>query len=275
MKSLNSILAVPYGILKRCFFYILAYRIHISAIFFFLLYYNNKRLTTNPLDYPLIISFAFWHFALYLFDRVYDGDLDKESQPNEYVPKKQRKALYIFIAGLVISSFFLYVKTGHPIVYWIILLPITFLYTLPIIGKTRIKNILIVKNVYSAGPIWTLPLYIQAVLVTGDPSKIPTDVLYSIFSLAIYILIGEIFWDIRDKSVDKKYGIATIPNTFGINTAKIIIFLLIVVDFSIKGQIDFNGSGILYCCLLPFTQEKSNRILFHLPPLIALLRFCI
>lgn len=266
--TLAQVLAKP----RKALFFILTYRIHISAIFSFLLFYNNYRLGV-AMNYPLLISFSLWHFALYLFDRVYDGDLDKQSQPEEYVPENQRKFLYGLTVALVLGSLGFYIQTGFNLVYWFILLPITFLYTYPVYGKVRIKNLFIIKNLYSALPIWAMPLLFQAFLLLGS-YDVPDNIMYSIISLAIYIWIGEIYWDIRDTSVDKKYGIATIPNTWGLLVAKILIVAMIVADWLLYG-FNVNGSGIIYLILLPFTRESSDRIIFHLPPLIALTRFII
>lgn len=266
--TISKVLAKP----RKVLFFILTYRIHISAIFSFLLFYNNYRVEA-AMNYPLLISFSLWHFALYLFDRVYDGDLDKQSQPEEYVPENQRKFLYGLTFAMVIASLGFYIQTGFNLVYWFILLPITFLYTYPVYGKTRIKNLFIFKNLYSAIIIWAMPLLFQAALLIGS-YDIPDNIMYSIISLAIYIWIGEIYWDIRDMSVDEKYGIATIPNKWGLLVAKILIVAMIITDWLLYG-FNINGSGLLYLILLPFTKEKSDRIIFHLPPLIALIRFCI
>lgn len=247
------------------------YRGHLSAIFFFLLLYNNRRLSNN-IDYYLIASFTLWHFALFLFDRVYDRKIDALSQPDEYVKDKHAVFLYSVVSILVLSSFVAYYLSGHPHIYWLILLPITFLYPLEVYKGRRIKNLFFIKNLYSAGLIYCLPLLIQAYLVAGETFDLRLLQKQPLVSLFISVMIGEVFWDIRDASVDKKFEIKTIPNILGIRFTKFYILALILIDSFITNSF-FSTSAYIYLILIIFVQEDSNRLIFHLPPLIALIRF--
>ena len=261
-----------YRPVSRLVLNILRYRIHISLIFFFLLFYNNLR-TGAPVNYALCVSFALWHFALFLFDRIYDRDLDKVSQPDEFIPESQAKVLYGFVGLLMAVSFGIYWMTGFALWVWFVLFPITFLYVVPVYKGIRSKNIFLVKNLYSAVLIFALPLALQAMLLSGQ-QPIAQPVFSAIISLGIYVLIGEMFWDIRDMTVDKENGIATIPNTLGLVATKIIILALILFD-AIKTDFSFNLSALIYFILLTFVKEKTDRLIFHLPPLVAIIRFCL
>jgi 4-hydroxybenzoate polyprenyltransferase len=203
-------------------FLFVKYRIHISLIFFFLLTYNNYRVQEN-LNYFLILSFTLWHFALFLFDRIYDREIDKISQPNEYVKSQHTWILYIIVGISLISSFTIYFLSGFDIKYWLVLLPITFLYPLEIYKGYRIKSILLIKNIYSALLIFCLPLLIQLYLISNGNFNF-SEVLHPILSLFIYVMIGEVFWDIRDITADKMHNTQTIPNTFGLKFTKFYVF---------------------------------------------------
>lgn len=257
---------------RRILFLFLTFRIHISLIFFFILLHNDLR-SGHGTNWALIVSFSLWHFALYLFDRVFDAELDRESQPDEYVLKTHRLAAYIAVFASLVLSFAAYILSGAPLIFWMLMLPVTFLYTLPIKDGTRIKNIFVLKNVFSAVVIWAFPLYVQHVILSNNWCP-DMDIVRPILSLAIYVLVGEVFWDIRDLSVDLKHGISTIPNRWGIPVSKIYILLLLTVDSAISGW-SLPFSGALYLVLLPFTKEHSDRLIFHLPPLIALIRFVV
>ncbi|NBX81408.1 MAG: hypothetical protein EBQ94_13730 [Flavobacteriales bacterium] len=257
---------------ENFFYQIVKYRIHISCIFFFLLINNNLRVTKH-VDYSLIFSLTFWHFSLFLFDRVYDREIDKLSQPNEYVKEKYSCFLYVVVFLLIISSLISYLNSGYKIIYWIILLPIVFLYPLRIFGDFRIKQIFLVKNLFSALLIFCFPLILQAILLSNGQVNY-NNLIQPILSLFIYVMIGEVFWDIRDCSIDKQFNIKTIPNTFGIKKTKIYILSLIIID-SILTQTFFSSSAIIYFVLITFIKENSNRLIFHFPPLIALFRFLI
>ena len=193
-------------------YYIVKYRIHISGVFFVLLLANNSRLTARP-NWALIISFTCWHFALYLFDRVYDRALDAQSQPREHVRNGEYKFLYLFTLLLLLLSFVLYYSTGFNILGWLILFPVTFLYTYPLFNR-RAKDIFLVKNLYSALLIWSLPLMIQSWLI-GNGWEAIHKTTQSISWLFLYVMLGEVLWDIRDSSIDKKYGISTTVNSSG------------------------------------------------------------
>jgi 4-hydroxybenzoate polyprenyltransferase len=234
--------------------------------------YNNLRLT-DALNYNLILSFSLWHFALFLFDRIYDRKIDRLAQPDEYVPDYQARVLYITVGLLTMGSLVFYLMSGYYIKYWLFLLPITFLYPLKLYRDKRIKSVFLVKNLYSAVLIYSMPIYMQAFLLNGYST--PGDiVVLPIYSLFVYVMIGEIFWDIRDLSVDKANGTHTLPNTIGVGVTKVILVGMITFDSYNRGW-DFSGSAIIYLTLLSFVKEKTDRLIYHLPPLIALLRFLV
>jgi 4-hydroxybenzoate polyprenyltransferase len=246
------------------------YRIHISLIFFFLLYYNNLR-NTSEINYNLILSFSLWHFSLFLFDRIYDRNIDKISQPEEFVKEQHSMFLYLIVAAGLITSFLIYLRSGFGLIYWLILFPITFLYPLEIYKGYRIKSIFFIKNFYSAFFIFSLPLIIQLHLITNGNFNI-WNAYKPILSLFIYVLIGEVFWDIRDVKADKMSRTITIPNKFGLIPTKLYMIALILTDAFLTNCF-FSTSAIIYLALLIFVKEDTHRLIFHLPPLIALVRF--
>jgi 4-hydroxybenzoate polyprenyltransferase len=256
--------------IQQFLFGFVKYRIHISLIFFFLLLYNNSRYESE-INYSIIFSFTLWHFALFLFDRVYDRKIDKLSQPDEYVKDKHSSFLYFIVGFVLLASLMLYLKSGFRLTYWFILLPITFLYPLKAYKNLRIKSIFFVKNFYSAFFIFCLPLVIQLHLIS-EGSQDYLQILKPILSLLIYVLIGEVFWDIRDTHADKLNGTITIPNKLGLIPTKIYMLALILTDAFFTNQF-FSTSAVIYIILLTFVKEDSHRLIFHLPPLIALIRF--
>lgn len=245
------------------------YRIHLSAVFFLLLLHNNNR-QSEQINILLIASFTFWHFALFLFDRVYDREIDAISQPDEYVKNKNANLLYIIVSLFLIGSFITYSFTEYPLKYWFILLPITFLYPFKIFKEWRFKKVFLVKNLYSAFLIYSLPLMIQSHLISSGSYNLK-ELFLPHLPLFIYVMIGEVFWDIRDKSVDKAYNTKTIPNILGIPFTKLYIFVLILIDAYITDNY-FTYSAYIYFILIIFVRENTNRLVFHLPPLTALLR---
>ena len=252
--------------LRNGMFTFVKYRIHLSIVFVLLLYGNNIKLG-GTVNFQLLISFLLWHFSLFLFDRIYDRKIDKLSQPDEYVKDQYAVKLYILVAVMMLTSFYCYWLSQKPIIYWLYILPITFLYPINLYKTYRVKSILFVKNLYSAIFIYVIPVYIHSLLLSNStPNHI------NLISLGIYVLIGEIFWDIRDITSDKENNTHTIPNTFGIGATKFILLMFMLTDFLIKNK-QISTSAYVYLILLFFIKEKSDRLLFHIPPLLALINF--
>ncbi len=257
---------ITYQAFRNGLFVFVKYRIHLSIVFALLLYGNNVKLGV-AVNYLLLISFLLWHFSLFLFDRIYDRKIDKLSQPDEYVKDQYAVKLYFLVALMMLGSFYCFMLTQKPVAYWIYLFPVTFLYPLNLYKTYRIKSIFLLKNLYSALFIYVIPVYIHSILLSNTtPSYV------HLISLGIYVLIGEIFWDIRDTTADKEHHTQTIPNTFGLKITKVLLFILMLADIWIKNN-QISSSAYIYLILLIFIHEKSDRLLFHIPPLLALVNF--
>lgn len=247
-------------------------RIHISLIFLFLLLYQSNSHNSEA-NHPLIFSFFLWHYALFLFDRIYDREIDRISQPDEALSEQYGQKLYIIIFLLLITSFTLYLFSKQPPLFWLLLLPITFLYPLRLYKHYRIKSIFFIKNLFSAIFIYCGPLIIFGYL-TSNQNYAFIEESTKFLPLFVYVLIGEVFWDIRDITSDRESGTKTIPNVLGVKATKMYILALILLDAYISHQF-FSASAYIYLILLIFIKEDSPRLIFHFPPLFALMRMII
>lgn len=251
----------------------LRYRLHVSIIFWFILFFGFNKLN-GDVDYLIINGFFIWHFALYLFDRGFDSELDLIIHPEEAVPKNQKNFVVIFSIILSIIPFLLTITHGLK-AFWLylFLFPITYLYTYPVFHKKyRAKNVFLLKNFYSAFFIWTLaPALIFYVFSEIEVSfiKFYFDVAFGSF---IYVLIGEIFWDIRDEEGDKLAEVNTIPVKLGLFRTKIILFILLIIDFIISFNY-YNHSFWIYLFLIIFIKPNWPKWIYHIPVLLALIRF--
>lgn len=256
------------------FYQFVKYRIHISLIFLFLLINVFKKSTNTLLDWPVILSFFSWHFALYIFDRAYDADLDSINQPQEAITFREKKYVILLSILLAIVPLFILFFTNKLILPYIPFLPVTFLYTLPIKNGIRSKNILIFKNIYSALFIWTLPLAIVTYYYTCHSSSFLEICKNQFTGLFLYVMVGEAFWDIRDIEGDKANHVKTIPVVFGVITCKIYLISLIIIDWLAFGN-SVGLSTLVYLILILIIKPNSSRWIFHIPPLLALVRFLI
>jgi 4-hydroxybenzoate polyprenyltransferase len=252
--------------LKSLIYLFVKYRIHLSLLFAIILFSNNFFIG-KEIDWYFILSFSFWHFSLFLFDRVYDRKIDILSQPDEYVKEKYARSGYVVTVLSLVSSVIFYLLSGYPIWIWFMMLPLVFLYPLRIYNGLRVKSIFLVKNLYSALLIYSLPLVLQTYLLESDFSNY-----ILICSLFIYVMIGEVFWDIRDMEADLLHKTITIPNYLGLKFSKYFIFSLVLIDYLIKGD-SLSLSGWIYLALIISVTDKSDRLVFHVPPLLALLNF--
>lgn len=258
---------------RYSFYLLVKYRIHISIFsLFFLITFYKQYLNTN-VDWFVVLSFFIWNMALYLFDRAYDSRKDIISQPNEAMLENERVPfifISIFLAFIPIPILYF---TGKIVIPYLFFLPITFLYTYPIFGNKRIKDFLLIKNLYSAIFIWSLPVIVVAMFYVSQPEIILMDLIKKqIFPLFLYVMIGEAFWDIRDVYGDKINSVNTIPVVFGVLPSKIYLYGLLAIDL-FTTQFKFSQSFLIYSVLIAIVTPNSPRWIFHLPPLIALYRW--
>ncbi len=255
------------------FYFFLKYRIHISIFsLIFLITFYTQYLKTN-VDWAVASSFFIWNIALYLFDRAYDSRKDVISQREEAMAEIERVPFIIFSILLAFTPILIFYFCDKPILPYLIFIPLTFLYTYPIFGHKRIKDFLLIKNLYSAVIIWPLPVIIVASFYLDNKDFSMVSLMKDqIFPLFLYVMIGEAFWDIRDVHGDKVNGVNTIPVAFGVKSAKIYLYALLIIDL-LTSEYKFSQSFLLYSVLVAVVTPISPRWIFHLPPLIALYRW--
>ena len=258
--------------LEKFYYPFVKYRLHISLIFLFLIINAYQWIIKEPVDWPVAISFFLWHYALYIFDRAYDYERDKISQPQEAIRPSEYKffiwlAIIFCLLPLIILP--LWSKSVLP---YLPFLPITFLYTYPIYKGIRTKNITFLKNLYSALLIWTLPLAFIIYFYGAVDSSLWEIFKNNFLGLFVYVLIGEAFWDIRDMKGDEINKVKTLPLVIGVLATKIYLVSLILVDYSMFGK-SVTDSTIIYLFLIIIVNRKTPNWVYHLPALLALYRF--
>jgi 4-hydroxybenzoate polyprenyltransferase len=261
--------------IEKLIYKFIKYRFHLSAIFIYLLYYGCYQAIGAPPQLPVILAFSIWHFALYIFDRAYDGELDKISQPQEAITLSERKWL---LPGSVILAFipFLILKLSKlPVLPYLYFFPVTFLYTFPVFpGGKRFKNFLLIKNLYSAILIWTLPiaLVIQYYILPRD--NFWSYYLQHYFPAILFVVFGEISWDIRDIKGDKENKVDTIPLRIGVNGAKIIMAGILLLDIIVEGTF-FREAVIINAVFLIFIRHGMPNWIYHIPALVSFVEIII
>lgn len=246
---------------------ILNSRMHISFLFYLIANSFNQRFGLNA-DY-LVLSISFWHFSIYLFDRAYDIKLDTEYQSNEVFSFSTQKKLYLVVFLLLFSSLIFFFLSDKPLFYWLIIFPFTFIYTKPVFS-IKVKQILFVKNFFSAAIIWTLPIILLLKLTTNFSLL---DSLKLTSSLFLLVMVIEAFWDIRDIEGDIVNHVKTIPNYFGIIFTKLYCLALLIIAAFSNGSFYLSFSIGLMLIFVYFVNKESPKIIYHLPIFILILDY--
>lgn len=266
------------NIIKSIVYYILKLRIHVSVVYFFVIC-SIVESTLNA-SYKkfivIIVCFSIWHFSLYLFDRAYDANLDYLNNPAESLKGNHRKHFLYFSIFLPIMQIFILYFYNQPILPYLFLLPITYLYNVRIFPKKRaIKHFTVIKNMYSAVLIWPLPIAI-ILKYYAELDNYLFEIMYWFWGFILCVFMGEIIWDIRDVDGDKIEGIETIPVKYGIKNTKLILIFIILIYFLINYYYfnTFNYVLILFYLLyILISTPKLPKILFHIPIFIAILYY--
>ncbi len=220
----------------------------------------------------MVISFALWHFALYIFDRAYDYRLDAINQPREAMNETEKTIFILVSVILCAAPLVILPLCNQPLWPYLPFIPVTFLYNYPVYKGIRSKNIPFFKNLYSALFIWTLPLAVVAYFYTQQSMTFAQVYKNYFLGLFIYVMVGEAFWDIRDLHGDREQGVNTLPVIFGVKATKAYLFALIATDLFLFGK-SVSDSTIIYALLILFVKPGSPRWIFHIPPLLGLYRF--
>lgn len=260
--------------INNLFFSILRYRIHISLIFFFILYSSWQSITHSSPDILVIISYSIWHWALYLFDRAYDAELDFISQGIESVPIIQKKPIIIFCIIISLIPFVILYLGGKNYILYLLFFPITFLYTLktPLLRNKRIKDLMIIKNLYSSILIWTLSISI----ILKYYAEIEFSLIYIFtnyfLSLSWNTFAGEVLWDIRDIKADSINAVNTIPVKFGVFKTKFFIFILWFINFLFNHN-NISLSSPFFLLVLYLSNKNNSNLIYHILPIISIIEF--
>ncbi|MCB9211722.1 MAG: UbiA family prenyltransferase [Ignavibacteriales bacterium] len=261
--------------MRKIYDFIIKTRLHVGAIYFFVCYNIIEGTAhVNPTNYlPVIVSFTIWHFALYLFDRAYDANLDYLNNPSESLKGKWTKYfLYfsVFIAFLPLLILFYF---SYSIIPYLFLLPITFFYNLRVFSQQRaIKHFTLLKNLYSAIFIWPFPIAIILHYYVGMPNSI-LEIMIWFWSFVAYVLMGEIIWDMRDVDGDREEKIMTIPVVFGLLKTRFFLFILLALTIIINFVLFENFNYILvlfYSIYILISSPKLPKWLFHFPLFLSL-----
>lgn len=231
-------------------------------------------LVQSPILYGKVVfiglSYSSLIVAIYLYNKTTDfedsinvkaGDLQNQS----YILKPL--ALFFLLLPL---PYLLLIKEGFIYVYFLIALN-GYLYSTPILpGHFRFKNFFITKLISATSTI-AVPVFYSR-LVFGDIS-FSSNSLFHFLPIIIIVLVGELFWDIRDIKGDKEEEVLTIPVLIGEKLTAIIcsslLLFILVLTFSkgiyeVRDSIMYIVSLIITIFITFFASYKRPWWYFHL-----------
>lgn len=192
--------------------------VHFTIGLLLLNYY--QALTVTTVFIALCISCLF--LSSHIFNKIYDRLEDSIVSPFE--TNFSDKVFYFATMLLVILPTLGLIYLNKPLLPFICLVPYTFFYSYPIYKNLRIKNILFLKNITPA-TFWSASYLVLLFYTFGF---LPTDWHISAGIIWFLVFALNVIFDIRDVAGDKAANVHTIPNTFGVFTAKTIILILLL-----------------------------------------------
>ena len=191
--------------IEEIFYAVVKTRLHVAAIYYFIV--CRIIAATAHIDFrpyiPVILAYTIWHYALYLYDRAYDAHLDNINNAVESLHGKYRNLLMYISILLVLAPVLILFYYKQPILPYLFFIPITFLYNLRIFPANKaFKHFTLIKNLYSAVLIWPLPVAVILKFYVGMDNYL-IEIMYWFIPFIIFVLMGEIIWDMRDVIGDR------------------------------------------------------------------------
>ncbi len=202
--------------------FILKYRMHIIVLSLLLVIHSlewslgHVSLDTIVVAFSVACVIAF----AYLFNKATDTEEDMKSRKGEEISPQSVRNTYVAASVLAILPLCWLWLYPTALGLFVVVALAGFLYSSRRAFGFRVKDMFLLKNLFSAGFFWAMPVAISPATWRGSMSSL--DAVHFAFVYLIALMI-EIFWDMRDVDGDRQAGIRTIPNTCGFLFTKILV----------------------------------------------------
>lgn len=227
---------------------LLAYRIDIYILTFLLFLITPQTGDAiGPLLYFLASCFTALMVFVYLFNKTTDTREDAINTAAGPIALSSIPVVRSIAWGACALGFVVLVSlTGNYlyVVLYALVALLGFAYSSPpkIFGATqRLKQIPVVKTVVST-LIWVLPPVLSYMIYLGEVR--PREIWLLVLLGGLFAAM-EICWDIRDMRGDAQSGMRTIPTVFGLRSAKIVAFVLVLLAAYAGYTLSFNVFSIV------------------------------
>lgn len=210
----------------------------------------------------LICIFTSIEISMFTINRVFDFKEDSISQYSERC-KNQGTYLFVSIILAIVPLIVLFFNKA-PILPFIGLIIIGWMYSIPVWRGRRVKNIFLLKNIWAALITYLSMVIFTYPYLTQEISFQQVTFIY--VPLLVIAFTYEILIDIKDIKGDRSASVKTLPNTIGPDNTKIVIWL-ILASLMIFLQYFRNDIAIASVALLflasIFVNEKRGLWFYH------------
>ncbi|MFT7237156.1 MAG: 4-hydroxybenzoate polyprenyltransferase [Cyclobacteriaceae bacterium] len=197
---------------------------YLTLIFLTYSFPRKKEIILSLDFFLMVVSTALISAGGYIINDYYDQKIDLINRPNKVVVGTKIRRRLAILSHLVLSllgiglGFYIDLKIGviHVFSAFCLWYYSNFLRRLPLVGNLVISS------------LTSLTMLIVALFIQRSEILI---YIYSAFAFAI-VLIREVIKDMEDFKGDSAYGVQSIPVLWGIRSAKVFIYIIIVGSIS-------------------------------------------
>lgn len=246
------------------------YRVHIALIYTqaaaALLHFTRSG--GSPREAALLLAaFFFWQWGVYLFNKTCDLVEDAISQPAEMLRPGEiatvRNVSLVMLAAPLLLALWL---RRDPLPAILIFVG-AILYSKPLPGlKLRVKNLFLVKELYSAIPGWAGSMAAMVCVYASRPVSLSTPGVEAfLLQLIVSTIAVEFVWDLRDVEGDRAAGVRSPAVVFGPAATRAIALALALVPAALSLA---NGRPSVQPWILPagilLLPQKAPSLAYHL-----------
>ena len=201
------------------------YRIHVALIYTqaaaALLHFTGAGGTTSE-TVILLAAFFFWQLGVYLFNKTCDLVEDAISQPKEMLQPGEIAVVRVLSLVMLAAPLGLALWLRRDPLPALALFVGAILYSQPLPGlRFRIKNLFLVKELYSSIPGWAGSMAALIAVYASRPVPVANPGVQTfLIRLILSTLAVEFMWDIRDIDGDRAAKVNSPAVKFGAGFAR-------------------------------------------------------
>jgi 4-hydroxybenzoate polyprenyltransferase len=230
-------------------------RLHITVTFFIFLVSSLKTYTFISELLTISICFSMWHFSVYLLNKAYDVKEDTYMRKGNLSPVEKKVYTGISFCVLFLPVFILQLS-GCKLWPYIVVMPLGIFYSVPL-GNFRVKNVLLLKNLYASISTVGVPTLVLRVYGEVDIAQLEFILGYILYFFLLFLTV-ELYSDVPDMEADRCSGVKTLANTFGADFTIRLCLLILMICLLIACYLQNVYMGIIPVLLISVLLLEKN-----------------